>query len=246
MRELTRRPGLFGLIRVIERNSDGVREYRIGASLQTMALADGVSCFGYVHAIKLLLRGAHAVLIVGGAGASLATMMARRGHDVTVVDIDPAAEDIARQYFNLDPRVRWIQEDAQIYFSRLDAQFDAVVIDACDSNGLTPPFENAHALAQIARRACPRGVLVVNLVGADGAPSSGPFLASRLAAFGLHVALHSPSNGWEGNEVLQASLTPRSFDLPLADAHERPSEARTYLMSLRTACYAPSFTSAAP
>ena len=85
MHELTQREGQFGSIRVLERKRDGARLYCIKSSVQTMIGRDGVSLFGYVHAAKLLLKPSRTVLLIGGGGGSLATMLARQGRAVTVV-----------------------------------------------------------------------------------------------------------------------------------------------------------------
>jgi 2-polyprenyl-3-methyl-5-hydroxy-6-metoxy-1,4-benzoquinol methylase len=61
-----------------------------------MTSRDGVSAFGCVHAANPLPANAGSLLVIGGAGGSFATMMARRGYRVTVVDIDPVAEELAR------------------------------------------------------------------------------------------------------------------------------------------------------
>ena len=135
-RLLARREGRFGSIRVLERKSDGARLYCMEGSLQTLMLAGGDSAFGYVHALKLLLGDARQVLLIGGAGASLASMLVRRGHEVTVVDIDPAAEELARDFFSLHAEVQWVTTDSLTFLDSHPAEFDAIVVDACDINGL--------------------------------------------------------------------------------------------------------------
>ena len=234
MRELAQREGLFGPIRVLERKSDGARLYCIKNSVQTMMLPDGVSAFGYVHAAKLLLASAKSVLIIGGAGGSLATMMARRGCRVTVVDIDPVAEELARQFFDLPANVEWLTTEPLSFIADLRRRFDAVVVDACDAEGLARPFNEPHVLAAIAERACPTGSLVLNLVHEDGAPPWGPVLATRLAARGLCATLYRSEEGWEGNELLHVSVSRAPSILDLGDLLDRPAEVRTYLSSLRS------------
>lgn len=173
MRELARQRGRFGHIRILERKSDGARLYCIDSSVQTMIQADGVSIFGYVHAAKLLLMPAHTILIIGGAGGSLATMFARTGRSVTVLDVDPAAEALARDYFGLDPRVRWVTGDLSSFYSMHGEVFDAVCVDACDADGLVGGFDDPDLLIGLMKVACPDGSLVLNLVHEDGAPPGG-------------------------------------------------------------------------
>lgn len=232
-RELARRDGLFGPIRVLERKSDGARLYCINGSVQTLMLPEGVSAFGYVHAAKLLAAGANDVLMIGGGGGSLATMLARRGHRVTVLDIDPVAEEIARQYFGLHDGVHWLTTDPIAFIESYRGVFDAVIIDACDSEGLVSPFDKPHVIANILAKACPNGSVIVNVVGEDGAPSWGGWMAAKLASLGLSVCLYRSEEGWEGNEVLHARAEGPTDQLAITDLHQRPPEARTYLMSLR-------------
>jgi SAM-dependent methyltransferase len=237
MIEIDRRQSLFGTVRVFERRSDGARLYCLGASVQTMAGPDGVSLFGYVHATKLLVRDARDVLIIGGAGGSLATMLARRGQAVTVVDIDPAAEQLARQHFWLDPRVAWINQDALTFIKSCRRQFDAIVIDACDDRGMIPEFADLRGLLAAWTRVRSGGSLTINLVTDDGAPAWGETLARRLLERGLSATLLRPEQGWEGNEILHLCGADAPPSLDLRDLGERPAEVRTYLASL--SAYAP-------
>lgn len=233
MRVLAQRDGMFGPIRVMERQIDRTRLYCIKSSVQTMVRPDGVSVFGYVHAAKLLLEPAQTILLVGGAGGSLATMLARRGKAVTVVDIDPAAEELARTYFALDDRVHWITAEAVSFIEHYNGVFDAVAIDACDSNGLVQPFDEADALARILMRACPHGSMVLNVVHEDGVPPRGQRLAADLVQRGLSATLYRAEDGWEGNEVLHVRAHGPTDTLVTNDHRQRPAETRTYLMSLR-------------
>lgn len=232
-RELARQSGLFGSIRVLERARDGARFYCIDESLQTLMLAEGVSAFGYVHAAKILAADAANVLIIGGGGGSLATMLARRGHGVTVIDIDPAAERIARDYFNLHEAVRWVTGDALAFIAAHDGVFDAVVVDACDSNGIVSPFDQPQMIAELLMRACPKGSLIVNIVQEDGAPAWGCQMAAKLAARGLSVCLFRSEEGSEGNELLHVRAEGPTDHFTVTDLDQRPPEARPYLMSLR-------------
>lgn len=232
-RELARRDGLFGPIRVLERKSDGARLYCINDSIQTLMLPEGVSAFGYVHAAKLLVANAPKVLMIGGGGGSLATMLARRGHGVTVLDIDPVAEEIAREYFGLHDGVRWLTTDPHRFIERNRDLFDAVIVDACDSEGLVSPFNKPHIIASILTKACPNGSVIVNIVQEDGAPSYGGWMATKLASLGFSVCLYRSEEGWEGNEILHVRAEGPTDQLTVTDLEQRPPEARTYLMSLR-------------
>lgn len=233
MRLLARRDGVFGPIRIMERRSDKARLYCIKGSVQTMTQASGESLFGYVHAAKLLVRDAETVLIIGGGGGSLANMLARQDRSVTVLDIDPAAEELARAYFDLDERVAWRTAEPFSFLEEHRGVFDAVIVDACNADGLAAPFDRADVLTHLIERACPKGSLVLNLVHEDGAPPWGGSLARQLAEGGLRVTLYRSEDGWEGNEVLHVRKIGATDTLEVTGLERRPAEARTYLMSLR-------------
>ncbi len=232
MEELARRRGRFGLIRVFERRSDSARLYCVDGGVQTMTDVNGVSLFGYVHALKLLLRDAQDILILGGAGGSLATMLARRGSKVTVVDIDPAALGLAQRYFELDPGVRWITNDALSYVRRTRDRFDTIVVDACDAHQTHPAFLAIEWIAQAMERLGPSGSLFINIAGDELEADYGWRLASNLAQAGWHCVLWRPEAGFEGNELLRVSANPVAATIDTSDIMTRPAEARTYLLSL--------------
>lgn len=200
-----------------------------------MAAEDGVSLFGYVHAAKLLLSAARDVLIIGGAGGSLATMLARRGKSVTVVDVDPVAEQFAREYFQLDSTVEWVTADALDFIEASSRRFDAVFIDACDERGLVSPFTDYATLRGVWRIVRTDGVMLLNLVGDDRQPGWERELGARLARLGVRATLFRPEDGWEGNELMLMSNSDQAHSLDVGDVSERPAEVRTYLMSLKAA-----------
>jgi spermidine synthase len=209
----------------------------MGGGLQTLVDATGTSLFGYVNALKLLLRGRIRVLMLGGGGGSLATMLARKGHSVTVVDIDPMAEDIAKRYFDLDPRVRWITEDGLRFPEHCHTKYDAIVIDACTGNGTVPGFTQAPWLASIMNICKPSGVVMLNLaynlVDEGKIAIDGFALADQMNSQGFHSVLLRPEYGWEGNELLILSRAKTPVKLRKPDILTRPAEARSYLLSLR-------------
>lgn len=232
MKELDCRQGRFGQIRILERRRDGARLYCIGDGVQTMSAPDGTSLFGYVHAIKILIGNVKTVLMLGGGGGSLATMLSRRGVQVTVVDIDPSAEDLARRYFWLDDRVRWITEDAQLFLRSCPDKFDAVVIDTCDARGVVEAFGTAASLVEslgIVRRG---GSLVLNLAS-DGDPAISAWqLASEMVDKGFHATLYRPSLGNEGNELLHVSVDGPRRPAKIGPLVGRPKETWLYLGTL--------------
>ncbi len=232
MIEIACRNGEFGEIRIKERLRDGARLYCIGDGVHTMS-RDGTSLFGYVHAMKLLLAGADNVLMIGGGGGSLATMLARQDRKVTVVDIDPAAKLLAREYFGLDPRVTWITEDAETFLTACTRKFDAIVIDACDAFGLIEAFATPVGLVNAMKHLTPGGSLVLNVVGYNGSDDFAWQLACAMRRIGCTATLFRPDMGTEGNELLHLREHGEPASLELVDIEQRPEETHLYLTSLR-------------
>jgi spermidine synthase len=232
MIELARHEGLFGPIRILERKRDGARFYCISDGVHTLTSSDGTSLFGHIHASKLLIGDARSVLILGGGGGSLATMLARRGRRVTVVDIDPIARCLAERYFALDRRVRWVTQDATAFLAACREVFDAVVVDVCDSRGSVVSFTTPDTVQRALERARPDGSLVINLTG-EALQLDSRQLARDLASGGHGVALYWPLFGREANELLHIRSDRRPIRILIEDVEQRPRETRLYLISLR-------------
>jgi len=239
MRKLATRRGYFGKIRIFERISDGSRFYLTGASMQTLVDKTGVSLFGYTNAMKLMLRGRKRILMIGGAGGSLATMLARKGHVVDVVDIDPVARDLAVEFFGLDRRVTWVTMDALDYLDACEAAYDAIVMDACTSEHTVSAFTTAEWIENAMARVTEAGALMINLSYNDPPPFETRDLADAVAARGFHAVLLQPQSGWEGNEILQITRQAAVVTFRAADIFARPAEARSYLLSLGAYAAAP-------
>lgn len=238
MKQLALHNGPFGKVRIIERLSDGARSYSMGGGLQTLVDSTGTSLFGYVNALKLLLKGRQTVLMLGGGGGSLATMLARKQHRVTVVDIDPLAERVARQYFNLDPGIRWLTQDGLRFPDQCSETFEAVVVDACTGRGTVPAFAQAGWLSGAMSLCADTGVLMLNLahnlIEEGTAAFDGFALADEMSRRGFHTVLLRPEDGWEGNELLIISRAKIAAKLRPSDILDRPAESRSYLLSLRS------------
>src|SRR4029078_3315532 len=114
----------FGTVKVLKSGPrDGqpfTRMYFQDGLVQNMVTADNRSLSLYTYALEALsfsyrpdLRKA----LVLGIGAGMVTMrLARRGVDVTTVDIDSASLRAATEVFGFDPgKVHAVQADARTY-----------------------------------------------------------------------------------------------------------------------------------
>jgi 2-polyprenyl-3-methyl-5-hydroxy-6-metoxy-1,4-benzoquinol methylase len=100
----------FGTITVHCKTESGAIVYEQAGEFQSESDREGVSLATYVHALFGLIweTKAKTVLLIGGAGGTLGTMLARKGRNVTIVDINPTAFPLARAYFNL-PETVWCE-----------------------------------------------------------------------------------------------------------------------------------------
>ena len=102
-------------------------------------------------------RAPRRVLMIGCGGGTLATMLARIGCTLTVVDIDPHAFLLARRYFRFPETITCRVADGCQYLLSEQGSFDAVVLDAF-SGGFMPDHLTSSAFFALVRpRLTPRG-----------------------------------------------------------------------------------------
>ena len=182
-------------IHIFENAADGARLYVERGAVQSHALPGGESLFPYVRGARdLLLRaGARRVAILGGAGGTLATMLARRGIGCVLVDLNPAAFAVAREYFWLAPSVECSVADARAYLEECregEPRFDAIVLDAYDLDGRLPPHLADEGFFRLARRSLAgSGLLVVNVFAEGRDDPVADRLAENIAAAGLPASI---------------------------------------------------------
>lgn len=182
---LARRANPFGEIRIVSNRRTGAISYVQGSWYQSRADRFGVSLMGYIHAIFGLLVGldARRIALIGGAGGTLGSMLARIGREVTIVDIDPHAFKAARAHFGLDESVTCRIADGRRYLARTRARFDAIVVDAY-WRGTAPAHLCTAEFFALARRRLARGgaILFNAIAGSDSDPHPDRIAESMMAA----------------------------------------------------------------
>ena len=127
--------------------------------------------FWYVReATRLAIeRQPSSVLVLGGGAFTIPQYLSDRlpGATVDVVEIDPALEDISRQYFRYQnpDNVNEIFSDARTYVNKTDKKYDVVIVDVYGDTSIPFTFttkEYADALAGIVT---PEGVVIANIIG---------------------------------------------------------------------------------
>jgi spermidine synthase len=129
----------------------------------------------YAYGLERLTtaRGIPKSVLVWGLGAGVfARALAEAGIQVTVIEIDPMSERVAREYFGLPASVKVIIGDARTETTRLTEQYDVIVLDAF--SGDTPPFHllTQEAFVDLKERLAPNGLVLANIVGSSAGAGS--------------------------------------------------------------------------
>src|SRR4051794_4142946 len=118
MKVLARCQGKLGDIAIWEAEADGTRFYLEGELFQSHGSAEGQSELAYVKTMEAFLRPAYNVLVLGCGGGNLATMLAGRGKEITLVDFNPLSFQIAREYFGMPKHLHCVVDDFRNYLLR--------------------------------------------------------------------------------------------------------------------------------
>jgi predicted membrane-bound spermidine synthase len=182
---IARRANPFGEIRIVSNRRAGTISYVQGSWYQSRADRSGVSLMGYIHAIFGLLVGldARRIALIGGAGGTLGSMLARIGRDVTLVDIDPHAFKVARKYFGLDDSVVCRVADGRRFLAGTRARFDAIVLDAYWRGTAPAHLCTVEFFALARKRLRHDGAVLFNAIaGSDRDPHPDRIAESMMAA----------------------------------------------------------------
>jgi spermidine synthase len=164
-RVTARVPSAYGDLVV---SDEGSARYLFLNGVQQGSLIGDVSFARYAYGLERLAtaKGVPKTMLIWGLGAGVyARAMAEAGTQVTVIEIDPMSEKVARQYFGLPASVKVIIGDARTETARMTEKFDVIVLDAF--SGDSPPFHllTREAFADLKERLAPGGLVVANIIG---------------------------------------------------------------------------------
>ena len=156
----------FGEIKILKHRPRGSLFYVQGGCYQTETDRDGISLAPYIHAIFGLLSQAEVrdVLMIGCAGGSLGSMLAKAGIPTTIVEKNPASFRIARDYFGLPSSVDCHVADGREFLRASPHRYDAIVMDAYDGDSIPPHLRTLDFLELVQSRLDQsRGCLFANI-----------------------------------------------------------------------------------
>ena len=180
---LDARKSRFGAITILKRKATGSLLYVQDDSFQSEADENGVSLVAYIHAIFDLVRqtNSKSVLMIGCGGGTLATMLSSIGCELTVVDIDPHAFQLARRYFGFPTGITCRVADGSQFLLSEQGTFDAVVVDAYAGGRIPPHLTSSVFFGQVAPRLNPNGSIFVNVHVENDSDDAADRVASAMA-----------------------------------------------------------------
>ena len=160
--------------------------------VQSVVYLDGDDLFAsyshFYHLLRHIRPEFQKTLMIGGAGFTFPKNYIRTYPNATidVVEIDPRMNDIARDYFRLepDPRMKIVNEDGRVFLNAAPSgTYHAVLMDAFGSLFSVPyQLTTLEAVRHIDRVLDPKGVAIFNL-GSGVSGSRSRFLRSELATY---------------------------------------------------------------
>lgn len=197
----------FGPIRVYcEKRTDDL-VYLQGGCFQSKADRDGISLVTYVHALfGLIMQGPlQTVLVIGCGGGSLATMLAIAGRRVTVVDVNPAALEIAERHFLMPARVERRLTDGFEFLKSNERTFDAIVMDAYCGDRIPAQMRSAlfFRLAK-SRLNSPCGLFLANVQMIDDADTAAAEYAGAAGEIWPNVRILDAPGAMYRNAIIAA------------------------------------------
>jgi spermidine synthase len=206
----------YGQVKIMD--FAGTRYLLVNGTTQAMAvLPDLHSDSQYAHVMELaaLVRpGAKRGLMIGlGAGLMSGALEKEYGLTMDSVELDPAMERAARDYFGFAPKGRVFIEDGRRFLDdarrpEASERYDLIFLDAFGSE--SPPFHmfTRESFESLRKRLTPDGIVAINLVSAMSGRSSKAWHSTHrtLAAVFPEVAVYQASKPLEdlGNVVFFA------------------------------------------
>lgn len=163
------RESLYGWVRVIDQPERDLRLLTADAStIGAASISTGESRLTYqdiVGLLPLLAPGMQRALLVG-QGAGHMAMALRDGHGIVTdtIELDPAVDDAATNYFGFSGTGRRLLGDARYTIRHLQGPYDLIIHD-CFTGGAEPAhLLTVEALSQLRGLLAENGMLALNFV----------------------------------------------------------------------------------
>jgi len=199
----------FGVITILRSRSNGSHIYAQDDGWQSHADRTGVSLSYYIHALYGLATqtGAREVLMIGGGGGTLGTMLTNAGLNVTIVDINPTSFTIARDFFSLSPAIECHVCDGADFLGRQDRFYDLIIVDAFDGGAIPTHLRSVEFFLLAQRRLNAAGHILVNVLLDHDFDRTADDIAFSVAVTGLDVQVLDIQGDLDRNAIVVGSGT---------------------------------------
>lgn len=196
----------FGAITIFRAKATGAFIYNQGGCCQSEADSAGISLASYIHAIFGLIAQTRAqnILLIGCGGGTLGTMLARKGHAVTIVDVNPAAFPLARQYFDLPDCVDCRVADGRDFLLSDSRVYDAIVLDAYQGDRIPAHLRSAKFFRLTRSRLAQSGALFANVHVADDFDDMPDRIANCMASVWPEIQFLDTPGAENRNTIIMA------------------------------------------
>ena len=196
-----------GEIVIEQDNRSGGVTYWLARGPQSLADRNGVSLAPYIHALYGFLRPARpkTILLIGCGGGTLATMLAKTGAAITMLDIDPLSFDLARRYFHLPKSIACHVADGAAFLRASTVRYDAIVLDAWGKNGVPRHLLSARFFALVKSHLARGGIFLINMIAADDDDKKSDRLGWRLKQVFAAVRMCDAEGELDRNVLLLAA-----------------------------------------
>lgn len=227
--------GKRGEVVIEQDNRSGGVTYWLARGPQSLADRKGISLAPYIHALYGFLRqaGAKNILLIGCGGGTLATMLAKSGAAITMLDVDPLSFALARRYFHLPKSIACHVADGAAFLRASDRRYDAIVLDAWGEGAVPRHLLRAAFFSLVKSRLSRGGVFLVNMIAADDDDKAPNRAGWRLKRVFASVKLCDAEGELDRNVLLLAGRVrnlkrPRLSLRPARDAGEVAAELKRF------------------
>ena len=210
MKILGRYKGKLGDIAIWESEKTRDRFYLEGEIFQSHSSAAGESRLPYVKIMEAFLSDAKNVLLLGCGGGNLATMLARSGKSVTVVDHNPVSFDLGMRFFGMPKEISCLVADFKEYLAAETRSFDGIAIDVGGPGFCYEEQFDPATCHSITARLNPGGRAILNMLVATDFDAAPDLIASDLSEGHVSSWIFDQPGGLNRNVLIACMSRARS------------------------------------
>lgn len=219
LRILARVPSFFGYLRVVETDTRRMLTVN-GIGQNYVPLRPGgehlpyLDFIGAIPRLRRTIPPAPSGLLIGLGAGELVAKLEAAGVRLTVVEIDPRVEQVARRFFGLRlPHERLHIADGRAFLERDTTRYDFVFVDAFLGEDIPAHLFTREAFTAMRRRLTSGGLVAVNYTSLTSGRDSRSVARTLRAAFPHVRAFTDGSQATElASMVFLASASPIALD----------------------------------